>query len=348
VLFSAVVRSLKVVALAAVVIGMGASTPAMAEEVAAAKVNYVALGDSYAAGHGAGTPQNACGQTSGGYPALWAMTAPDAVELTFAACRGATATDVAGQQVAALNADTDLVSITAGGNDLDVFNRFQVCLDPAKAAECVAVQAALKKDLETKVPVAIGKLLGSVKSKAPKAKVALTGYPLPFATGDGCPGFNVPRELRTFANATIAGLNAVLALHAQAAGVTFVDVVGAFTGHDLCSESKSWLVGLEGVQRRTTFHPNVTGQTDGYLAGLVGKAGTVEQVLAWMAQRDGAGSSPTPSPAAPTASPILGEGGGLPVTGVSVAAAIGIGGGLAVLGVVLYMLARWRRVHTGD
>jgi lysophospholipase L1-like esterase len=85
---------------------------------AAPAVNYVALGDSYASGVGAGSVSGSCGQSPNAYPALWA-TASSPASFKFAACSGATTSDVISSQLSSLSSSTTLVSMTIGGNDLD-------------------------------------------------------------------------------------------------------------------------------------------------------------------------------------------------------------------------------------
>src|SRR5487761_694194 len=71
--------------LAAAMIGTG--IPAQA----ASAVHYVALGDSYSSGVGAGGNSGSCGQSPNAYPALWAK-ANSPASFTFAAASGATTT----------------------------------------------------------------------------------------------------------------------------------------------------------------------------------------------------------------------------------------------------------------
>ncbi|HVK45990.1 MAG TPA: GDSL-type esterase/lipase family protein, partial [Micropruina sp.] len=78
--------------------------------------DYVALGDSFAAGYGAGIPSGACGRSSFGYPSLIAKIGH--LDLTLAACSGATMADVARTQLSALTDGTDFVTIQVGGNDV--------------------------------------------------------------------------------------------------------------------------------------------------------------------------------------------------------------------------------------
>ena len=69
--------------LVAAIIGTGA--PA----AAASAVSYVALGDSYSSGVGAGGATGSCSRSPHAYPALWAAANP-AASFTFAACAGST------------------------------------------------------------------------------------------------------------------------------------------------------------------------------------------------------------------------------------------------------------------
>src|SRR3712207_9572352 len=97
---------------------LGAGTlPAAAQQPRT--VQYVALGDSYAAGQGAGSYANGCLQSPHGYPAL--IDSSQRVHLRAdRTCTGADTADVMVRQISALNRGTRLVTLTVGGNDLDV------------------------------------------------------------------------------------------------------------------------------------------------------------------------------------------------------------------------------------
>lgn len=112
--------------------------------------DYVALGDSYAAGFGAGSYVNACGQSPLGLPGL--LDERRGIELTFnASCSGAKAsadrTDAVPdlpeqleQLVGAgfIGKGTDLVTVSAGGNDLDFGSVVGACaIQPLAVCEQV-------------------------------------------------------------------------------------------------------------------------------------------------------------------------------------------------------------------
>src|SRR5262245_6708175 len=93
------------------------------EETAKRALNYVSLGDSYSAGGGLAGGTRPCGRAPGASPALVAQRAGAVV--SEHACNGATTADVldveqapgVGHQIDAVTADTDVVTISIGGND---------------------------------------------------------------------------------------------------------------------------------------------------------------------------------------------------------------------------------------
>jgi lysophospholipase L1-like esterase len=338
-------RLIAAAALAGAGLALAAASPAAAKPHT--RVDVVAIGDSYAAGVGAGAEDGTCRRTGGAYPVAWAATAPAMTNLTFAACSGATTAGVISEQLTALDAGTDLVTVTVGANDLALVSTVQLCATQPQSQQCAEALEAIPAVLAGKLPAAVGRLLAAVAEKAPHAKVVVTGYPLPFAEVDNCPGLPLSKALRDAGNQAVTGLDAVLAAQAKAAGAVFVDVRERFAGHELCSAAP-WLVGVEGLRAETTLHPTAQGQTDGYLAALIDHACSVRRILAWMAKRDTLAPVLTTAPAAGGAG---GESAGqshetLPVTGLNLWMLVGAGLVLAVAGGVTFALARNRKFHT--
>src|SRR5215468_915112 len=116
-------------------IGVAALTTALAAALlgsaipanAATSVHYVALGDSYSSGVGAGSTSGSCSQSPNAYPELWAA-ANSPASFTFAACSGATTSDVISSQLSSLNSSTTLVSISIGGNDVGFSSIMETCV----------------------------------------------------------------------------------------------------------------------------------------------------------------------------------------------------------------------------
>jgi lysophospholipase L1-like esterase len=110
----------------------------------AATIDYVALGDSYASGTGAPPySDQACTRSTRGYPVLWANAhAPSS--FANVSCGGATTADVLNNQLGPLNANTDLVTLQIGGNDVNFANTILSCGDFSATATCInAINAGL-------------------------------------------------------------------------------------------------------------------------------------------------------------------------------------------------------------
>src|SRR3954464_13627194 len=123
------------VAVAALAAVGGVATPASAVTAAQVTGSYVALGDSYAAGNGAGDYDPAsgdCHRSPHAYPAVWAAAYPSMKSVSYA-CSGATTGDVFGTgptapEVAASLAGATEVSLSVGGNDVGFVPTLTNCL----------------------------------------------------------------------------------------------------------------------------------------------------------------------------------------------------------------------------
>ena len=91
---------------------------------------YVALGDSYSSGVGAGSYLSAggdCKRSTKAYPYLWAA-AHSPSTFHFTACSGARTGDVLASQLTPLSSATALVSISVGGNDAGFADVMTTCV----------------------------------------------------------------------------------------------------------------------------------------------------------------------------------------------------------------------------
>ncbi|MEU7906466.1 SGNH/GDSL hydrolase family protein [Actinoplanes sp. NPDC049118] len=341
---AALSRFLVVAAVTAAASGLMGAVPAAAAEPAGT-VDYVALGDSYAAGVGAGPEKGPCRVSDGAYPQLWAASDPGTVSLTSAACSGAVTADVRAKQLGSLGDDTDLVSITIGGNDLGLIGAVRLCADQGQAKACRTKLAAINKALDTTLPRDLTRTLAAVAKKAPNAKLAIVGYPMPFADVADCSSLPLSRELRDAGNEAVAGVNRILAARAAALRATYVDAARPYTGHGLCSASP-WLVGAEGLAAQTVLHPTLQGQTAGQLSALRDGVGTPKAVLAWIAERDRPAAGP--SPAAPSAAAAPADGDGSPATAAGLWWIAGAALVLLAAGILAYRRLRPRGVAAAE
>ena len=193
---------------------------------------YVALGDSYAAGQGGGDYLNDCLQSPSGYPALL-----DAVKgtnlLRNASCSLATTDDVTDTQLSALNRGTTLVTLTVGGNDLNVAGIAAVCLSPDLAACQQAISDATFFVSSGQLSASLVDTYTKIDAAAPRAHTIVTGYPYLFEPSAIDPRITQLNMATTLLNQAIQG--AVVQAQLAGASIEYVDVSGAFSGHGIGS-----------------------------------------------------------------------------------------------------------------
>lgn len=253
--------SLSTLALAAVA-ALGVAGTAVAADSAAAG-GYVALGDSYSSGVGAGDylPDSGdCRRSANAYPQLWAA-ANSPTSFAFVACSGATTSSVASGQLGALDASTALVSVTAGGNDVGFADVMQDCVLGSEAT-CISSVNAAVAEMNNSLPGSLDSLYAGIRSGAPSAQVVVLGYPRFYQLSGSCIAGLTEAE-RAAINDASDVLNGVLAKRAGDAGFTFSSVVDEFTGHELCS-GDAWLHSVT-VPVQNSYHPTAAGQSGGYL-----------------------------------------------------------------------------------
>lgn len=239
---------------------------------------YVALGDSYSSGTGTREYINdgtSCQRSTRAYPSLTA--AAGGLDLNLRACSGATTADVSANQLSALSALTDRVSISAGGNDAGFVDVITECAMPAWASDCNRAIDDAEAFIKGTLPGRLSSLYSSIGSKAPNATVVVVGYPRIFMGEDCNAGTWFSPEEQTRLNATADLLNSRLRTAATSAGFTFANPTTAFTGHAVC-DNPEWINGLSNPISES-YHPNVAGHRDGYTPlvspSLTGSAVTV-------------------------------------------------------------------------
>jgi lysophospholipase L1-like esterase len=226
----------------------------------AATVNYVALGDSYSSGVGAGSylDSSSCKRSANAYPELYAGAS--GASLSFQACSGAKTSDVLNGQVSALSASTNLVSITVGGNDAGFSGVMEDCILQGDSGCQTAVTNA-EHYVATTLPGLLDNVYSTIKSKAPKAHVVVLGYPHFYKIGGSC-SVGLSDTSRGYINGGADALDTVIEKEATNAGFAFADVRPAFTGHEICSGS-AWLHSVT-YPIDESYHPTATGQASGY------------------------------------------------------------------------------------
>jgi len=256
------------------------STAAPASTTAPEPVGrYVALGDSYAAGPLIPTTDLAggCARSDHNYGHLLA-DALDVTDFVDVTCSGAKTRDLTHvqrpfgdaripPQLRAVTADTSLVTLTIGGNDLDLFSTLvrtctQLRSSDPQGAPCARRLATQGPDLDGAVATIsrnVAAVLRTIRRTAPDAKVLLVGYlrlvpdqgscvGLPLAAGDYAEGRRISQ-----------GLDRALRQAARRTGTTFVDMYAASAGHDICADTP-WVNGNVTVREKAlAYHPFASG-----------------------------------------------------------------------------------------
>lgn len=214
---------------------------------------YDALGDSYASGYGVPPYDGACGRSGSAYAEQ--LNGRMRIHLDdFVACAGATTTSlVTGGQLNGLNARTDLVTLTVGGNDIGWSSTVIACLggtDP----QCAAAVAATRSTITTQLPGLLDSVYTKVARHAPNARVVVTGYPHLFSPKYGSYlGASAPEQRALNDGADL--LNRVIAKEAKKHHFTFIDVTSRFQGHGVNAPS-AWILGPSDP---AAFHPTLAG-----------------------------------------------------------------------------------------
>ncbi|MBB3663955.1 lysophospholipase L1-like esterase [Prauserella sediminis] len=245
----------------------GAATAGAAETTA--YDSYVALGDSYSSGVGAGDygDSGGCKRSANAYPQLYA-DANGISDFQFAACLGARTDDVLAQ-ADSLSSGTDVVTVSVGGNDAGFVD---VMIDCTTSSEqgCVDRVDEAKEYVETTLPGLLDGVYDKIRANAPDAEVFVLGYPQFYEIGGSC-NAGLSDTKRAAINSGADALAEAVSERAAAAGFTFVDVRDEFAGHEICSDD--WWLHSVKWPIDESYHPNVAGQEHGYLSALAGAAG---------------------------------------------------------------------------
>ncbi|HEU5028288.1 MAG TPA: SGNH/GDSL hydrolase family protein [Spirillospora sp.] len=245
------------------------SAPARAASPAYdSSTHYVAMGDSFSSGLGAPNASLDCGRSPQGYPTLWA-TAHGISTFTDVTCGGAVTDDVLAKQISGLNAQTDVVTITIGGNDAAWGDQVSTCLLSGDSACTTAIDKAVAG-----LPAVTAKVdttYAAIRQAAPHADVYVLGYPLLYEETAGCSSWPAPdqyqrKEINRFGRALDQGI----AQSAAKAGFRFVDAQPYFAGHAVCSGTP-WINATLALP--APLHPNADGYRLGYLPALTSATG---------------------------------------------------------------------------
>jgi hypothetical protein len=270
------VQRLAACVLAALVVVLLGAPPS----AASTPLRYVALGDSYSAASGVLPPDPAappeCVGSLANYPHV--LAAATGAELTDVTCGAAETGDFfapqygrVAPQLDAVTADTELVTMTIGGNDSGVFiDTIAQCGEAGlstlgKGSPCKDRYGSSFEDtIRTTTYPSLVNALRAVRAAAPEAEVAILGYPWIMPTAGGCfDRMPVAEGDVPYVRGIQATLNDAVRRAAAATGATYVDMNKVSEGHDACRPlGVRWVEPVVQGTNPVVVHPNALGERE--------------------------------------------------------------------------------------
>lgn len=229
---------------------------------------YVALGSSFAAGPGippfeAGAPAR-CTRSMHNY--AHQLAARRGLVLTDATCSGATSAAVleawkeVPAQIDALDADTRLVTITIGGNDVAYIGNLMAlsCQVAGKKADpCWPVKWPEDADF-ARMQDGLRRIADAVRARAPSALLVFVDYPTVLPATNTCAATPLPDGAADRSRATAARLAAATAEVAREKGARLIQASDLSRDHGVCA-ADPWMVGYPAAPGAAPYHPNLAG-----------------------------------------------------------------------------------------
>ena len=246
---------------------------------APAAADYVALGDSYAAGPliPAQIQPFGCLKSSNNYAHL---AAPQLHQPAFrdATCSGAETEDMTAPQSVtpgpnppqfdSLDADTKVVTFNIGGNDIGFTSIAESCLSASPfGSKCKSTYVHDGRDeiserIQATAPK-VAAVIQGIHQRAPQARVFAVNYAAIFPERGvlGCwPQLPIAAGDIPYLRDKQKELNAMIAAQAAANGATLIDWYAASVGHDSCKPPGiRWVEPLVPANAAAPVHPNLLG-----------------------------------------------------------------------------------------
>jgi lysophospholipase L1-like esterase len=241
-------------------------------------LRYVALGDSYSAASGVLPPDPSappqCARSLVNYPHL--IAGAIGAQLTDVTCGAADTDDFFAPQhdgvppqLDAVAPDTELVTMTIGGNDSGVFiNTIVQCGQAGletlgRGSPCKDRYGSSFEDtIRTTTYPSLVEALSAVRAAAPDAEVAILGYPWIMPKTGGCfDRMPVAEGDVPYVRGIQATLNDAVRRAAAATGATYVNMNKVSEGHDACQRlGVRWIEPVLQGTNPVVVHPNALGE----------------------------------------------------------------------------------------
>ena len=168
-------KSLLPLGLVLAVLGAGCALETLdSRQQSLAGGNYVAQGDSFASGTGTREYYDSgCQRSNHSYAKQ--LAAQEGMALSHVACSGARIPNVRANQLGALSAATDLVTISIGGNDAGFSSVITQCAKPWPFT-CTGDINNARNYINNTLPGQLDALYTEIETRAPNAQVIVVGY----------------------------------------------------------------------------------------------------------------------------------------------------------------------------
>ncbi len=240
-------------------------TTAVVRPEVTAGSRYVALGSSYAAGTNIPNQGTVCGRSDRNYPNL--VAAALQLELVDVSCSSATTANLLFEpqgdlppQIEAVTADTELVTITGGGNDVQYIFTALTCGQAPES--CVpTLDTATIDTAVADLPSQLEALAVAVRERAPDAVIMLVTY-LQVVPPDGaeCGLLQLDADEAAYVSDLGQRLDRAFRTAADATDMVLVDAYSPTVGHGPCTaDGEPWMSGFDGGPEGVFYHPTVAG-----------------------------------------------------------------------------------------
>jgi lysophospholipase L1-like esterase len=237
---------------------------------------YVAMGSSFAAGPGitrsADDPSDRCGRSADNYAHQLARRR--GLALTDVSCGGATTASILGPwnghpaQIEAVTADTGLVTVTIGGNDVFLIAGLGAgaCREvagrkgDAKAQAKCATPARADDAAYVRLAAAMKEIAAQVHARAPKARLVFVDYLTILPASGVCAMTPLSLPDADASRETARRVAEITAKTAHESGALLVKASTLSAGHDACGATP-WMNGFPTPPGVAAFHPNLAGMT---------------------------------------------------------------------------------------
>lgn len=239
-------------------------------------IHYVNLGDSYSAGFASGTvkegPIPGCLQGTG--PShVTRLAALPGVRLTIdASCAGTTPAEITtiARAIRPQLATANLVTLTLGGNDLDLAGLVLACSTLGSDATCGQAVAVARQTLPS-ITTSSRATLRHIDDST-SARILVLGYPRLFSPQFGDTTLITARHARQL-NRLADELNRAVRAATRGTHARFVPVTEAFNRHGLGSPT-SWIYfNTADLGDPFNMHPTATGYLRGYYPAVLHRSG---------------------------------------------------------------------------